>query len=58
LTTILYGIRYCDTITKARAWPDAHRVACVFHGCKTAGINRDRLQRWYDMHCARAADSA
>src|SRR3954468_13054488 len=31
---------------KARAWLDKHGVAYDFHDYKTAGIERDRLDRW------------
>ena len=42
----IYGIKNCDTMKKARAWLDKHGVAYVFHDYKTAGIDRERLQRW------------
>jgi len=42
----IYGIKNCDTMKKARAWLDKHRVAYVFHDYKTAGIERERLERW------------
>jgi len=43
---ILYGIRNCDTMKKARAWLDAHDVAYDFHDYKSAGIDAARLQAW------------
>jgi arsenate reductase len=43
---ILYGIRNCDTIKKARAWLDARGVAYTFHDYKTAGIDVARLRGW------------
>jgi Spx/MgsR family transcriptional regulator len=42
----IYGIKNCDTMKKARAWLDAHRVAYAFHDYKAAGINRASLERW------------
>jgi arsenate reductase (glutaredoxin) len=42
----IYGIKNCDTMKKARAWLDKHGVAYAFHDYKTAGIDRDRLERW------------
>ena len=42
----LYGIKNCDTMAKARAWLDAHKVAYTFHDYKSQGIDRDRLQAW------------
>jgi arsenate reductase len=42
----IYGIKNCDTMKKARAWLDMHGVAYDFHDYKTAGIDRERLERW------------
>ncbi len=42
----IYGIKNCDTMKKARAWLDKHGVAYDFHDYKTAGIERERLERW------------
>jgi arsenate reductase (glutaredoxin) len=42
----IYGIKNCDTMRKARAWLDKHAVAHDFHDYKTAGVDRERLQRW------------
>ena len=42
----LYGIKNCDTMKKARAWLDAHKVAYAFHDYKVAGVARADLERW------------
>jgi arsenate reductase len=42
----IYGIRNCDTMKKARAWLDKHGVDYAFHDYKSAGIERERLERW------------
>ena len=42
----IYGIKNCDTMKKARAWLDQHGVAYGFHDYKSAGIERERLERW------------
>ena len=42
----IYGIKNCDTMKKARAWLGQRGVAYDFHDYKTAGIERDRLERW------------
>ena len=42
----IYGIKNCDTMKKARAWLDKHGVDYSFHDYKTAGIERERLERW------------
>jgi arsenate reductase len=43
---ILYGIRNCDTVKKARAWLDARGLAHDFHDYKTGGIDAPRLRAW------------
>jgi arsenate reductase len=43
---IIYGIKYCDTMKKARAFLDKNKVAYTFHNYKTAGIDRNRLEDW------------
>jgi arsenate reductase len=42
----IYGIKNCDTIKKARSWLDKQGIEYAFHDYKTAGIDRDRLERW------------
>ena len=42
----IYGIKNCDTMKKARAWLDKRGVKYAFHDYKTAGIERERLERW------------
>ena len=44
--TTIYGIKNCDTMKKARAWLDAHKVAYAFHDYKAAGIERAVLEQW------------
>ena len=45
-TITVCGIKNCDTMKKARAWLDKRRVDYSFHDYKSAGIDRDRLERW------------
>ena len=42
----IYGIKNCDTMTKARTWLDKHGVAYEFHDYKTAGIGQEHLEKW------------
>ena len=42
----LYGIKNCDTMKKARTWLDEHGVKYEFHDYKTAGIDREHLDKW------------
>ncbi|MGH8174917.1 MAG: ArsC family reductase [Steroidobacter sp.] len=44
--TIIYGIKNCDTMKKARTWLDDHGVEYAFHDYKTDGVDRARLERW------------
>ncbi len=46
MTIRIYGIKNCDTMKKARAWLDKQGVDYAFHDYKTAGIDRERLERW------------
>jgi arsenate reductase len=42
----LYGIRNCDTMKKAFAWCEEHKVAYDFHDYKKSGVDRNRLAAW------------
>lgn len=46
MTLIIYGIRNCDTMKKARAWLDGNGIAYTFHDYKAEGIDAARLARW------------
>jgi len=45
-TVTIYGIKNCDTMKKARAWLDHRGVEYGFHDYKSAGVERDTLERW------------
>ena len=44
--TTLYGIKNCDTMKRARAWLDAHKVVYAFHDYKASGIDKATLESW------------
>ena len=44
--TTIYGIKNCDTMKKARAWLEAHKVNATFHDYKTSGIDKAILEGW------------
>ena len=46
MTPILYGIKACDTMKKARVWLETAGVAHEFHDYKVRGIDRARLEAW------------
>jgi arsenate reductase (glutaredoxin) len=43
---IVYGIKNCDTVKKARAWLEEHHIAYEFHDYKTSGIDEKHLRAW------------
>ena len=45
---ILYGIKNCDTVKKARAWLDAYGVDYDFHDYKVAGVDEALLRGWVE----------
>jgi arsenate reductase (glutaredoxin) len=46
MSAIIYGIKNCDTMKKARGWLDERAVPYTFHDYKSAGIDRGKLQGW------------
>jgi len=46
MAIVIYGIKNCDTMKKARAWLDKHKVDYAFHDYKSAGIARGKLEGW------------
>jgi len=42
----IYGIKNCDTMKKAFAWLDAHKVAYEFHDYKKQGVPPGKLKQW------------
>ncbi len=45
-TTVVYGIRNCDTVTKARRWLDGQGIAYRFHDFRRDGLELARVERW------------
>ncbi|HEX3162221.1 MAG TPA: ArsC family reductase [Pseudolabrys sp.] len=46
MAIVIYGIKNCDTMKKARAWLDKRGIDYAFHDYKTAGVEREKLERW------------
>lgn len=42
----IYGIKNCDTMKKAFAWLESHRIAYDFHDYKKAGVPPGKLKEW------------
>ncbi|MGB9149615.1 MAG: ArsC family reductase [Burkholderiales bacterium] len=43
---VVYGIKNCDTVKKARAWLDEHNIKYEFHDYKKSGIDEKHLREW------------
>lgn len=43
---IMYGIKNCDTIKKAKKWLDAHNIDYSFHDFREDGLNPVQLRSW------------
>lgn len=50
MSYVLYGIKACDTMKKARTWLDEHQVDYAFHDYKSVGIDRANLGKWCNEH--------
>lgn len=46
MSTILYGLRQCDTVRKARRWLDERSIDHRFHDLRSDGVDEDTLRRW------------
>lgn len=43
MTLMMYGIKNCDTIKKARRWLEAHHIAYQFHDYRVDGLDHAQL---------------
>jgi arsenate reductase (glutaredoxin) len=46
MTAVLYGIKNCDTVKKARTWLDRHRIEYRFHDFRSDGLELQQAQNW------------
>jgi arsenate reductase len=44
--TVLYGIKNCDTVKKARQWLDNHQVDYSFHDFRSDGLDSAQVAQW------------
>ena len=44
--TTIYGIKNCDSMKKAFAWLDEHRIDYLFHDYRKSGVPAEALVRW------------
>ncbi|HEY7886571.1 MAG TPA: ArsC family reductase [Cellvibrionaceae bacterium] len=47
-TPLLYGIKNCDTVKKARAWLNERSVSYHFVDFRSDGINVAQVSQWID----------
>ena len=47
---VMYGIKNCDTIRKARKWLTEHGIEFEFHDYKALGADAERLAQWCNEH--------
>ncbi len=45
---IMYGIKNCDTIKRARRWLEANNIPYAFHDYREDGINPVQLRSWVE----------
>ena len=48
MSIVLFGIRGCDTVKKARAWLDDAGAPYTFHDYKIAGVPEQKLRLWVE----------
>ncbi len=47
-TLILYGIKNCDSVRKARNWLQQNKIDYQFHDFKTDGLSNTKLKNWVE----------
>jgi arsenate reductase len=45
---IVYGIKNCDTVKKARRWLEANDVAFTFHDFRADGLDTTTIESWLE----------
>ncbi|MEI8571193.1 ArsC family reductase [Methylomonas sp. LW13] len=45
---VMYGIKNCDSVKKARTWLEARQIAYRFHDYRIDGLDAGLLQRFVD----------
>lgn len=48
MSTIIYGIKNCDTIKKAIKWLSGEQLSYTFHDYRKDGIDKEMLQTFVD----------
>ena len=45
---VIYGIKSCDTVRKARKWLDNSNQNYQFHDFRIDGLDQEKLDNWVD----------
>lgn len=48
MTLVVYGIKNCDSVKKARSWLEAQQLEYRFHDFRVDGLDAALLQRFID----------
>lgn len=43
---ILFGIKNCDTVRKARKWLEANQLDVAFHDFREDGLAEEQIEQW------------
>ncbi|MBR9727122.1 ArsC family reductase [Shewanella intestini] len=46
---ILFGIKNCDTVRKARKWLENNNYDITFHDFREDGIDEAQIQKWVEL---------
>lgn len=47
--TILYGIKNCDSVKKARKWLEQNQIDYQFHDFRSDGLDEQQVESWIDI---------
>ncbi len=47
--SVIYGIKNCDTVRKARKWLEAENQPFTFHDFREDGITADIINQWFEL---------
>lgn len=48
MSTVIFGIKNCDTVKKARRWLDSHAIEYEFSDFRDEQPTPERIQSWID----------
>ncbi len=49
MAIVLYGIKNCDTVKKARQWLTEHHIDYRFHDFRSDGLDAELLSTWLNQ---------